>query len=341
MKNPSISLLLGAFLSVFMLSACTDGDRLSVAEVSTNVVSYITNKSAVCGGKITSSPGSTISEKGICWSINPNPTKENDFVAMGSGMSNFSGTISGLLPKTVYYVRAYAINGSGISYGNQESFSTLDGLVSTPGNGISDSDGNTYPSLVLGNGQEWMGENLRTTKFSNGEPINQIQDSAQWLSNASPAWVSVSNSATFDNPYGKLYNWYTVADARNVCPSGWHVPNDADWSSLVHYVDSLSTSTAMGVQSGTAGGKLKQAGTTNWVYPNTGATDEINFSALPAGMRLNNGHFLGFGEQSFFWSATAADGLNGYGRYLYNDNSSVVRTFEDKRAGGTVRCLKD
>ena len=106
MKSPSIFLLLPVFLFVLMLPACTDGDRLSVAEVSTNAVSYITSKSAVCGGKITSSPGSTISEKGICWSLNPNPTKENDFVAMGSGMSNFSGTISGLLFKTVYYVRA-------------------------------------------------------------------------------------------------------------------------------------------------------------------------------------------------------------------------------------------
>jgi uncharacterized protein (TIGR02145 family) len=341
MKSPSISLFLPVFLSVWMLPACTDGDRLSVAELNTNVASYITSKSAVCGGKITSSPGSTISEKGICWSLNPNPTKENEFVAMGSGMSNFSGTISGLLPKTVYYVRAYAVNGSGISYGNQESFTTLDGLVSSAGNGLSDSDGNTYSSLVLGNGQEWMGENLRTTKFSNGDPITQVQDSAQWFSIASPAWVSVSNVATFDNPYGKLYNWYTVADARNVCPTGWHVPSDSDWSNLVHYVDSLSTSTAMGVQSGTAGGKLKQAGTTSWVYPNTGATDEINFSALPAGIRQSNGHFLGFGEQNFLWSSTAADGLNGYGRNVYSENSSVVRTYEDKRTGGTVRCLKD
>ena len=336
-----LTFFIWGLFSLVLLFSCSDGNRSSVAELSTNGITYITSKSAVCGGKITSSPGSTITEKGICWSVNPNPTKENFFIATGSGMSNFSTTISGLLPKTLYYVRAYAINGSGISYGNLESFTTLDGLQSNPGNGLSDLDGNSYSSIVLGNGQEWMGENLRTSTFSNGEPIIQVQDSAQWYSIASPAWVSVSNSANFDNPHGKLYNWYAVADARNVCPIGWHVPTDADWSSLVHYLDSSSTSTAMGVQSGTAGGKLKQAGTTNWVYPNTGATNEINFSALPAGIRLSNGDFQSFGEKNFFWSTNEADGLNGYGRYLYSNNSSVVRIFEDKRTGGTVRCLKD
>lgn len=341
MKKAAFFLFGPILVLVLLLSSCADGDKLAAPELSTNVVSNITSKSALCGGKISSSPGSTISEKGLCWSTQPNPTKENYTLNLGSGMNNFSSVVTGLLPNTMYYIRAYAVNSSGISYGNQETFKTLNGVVSSSGGGVTDSEGNTYSTIVLGNGQEWMSENLKTSKFSNGDAIPQVLDSLQWLSLSSIAWTFPNRSESYENPYGKLYNWYVVADSRKVCPVGWHLPGDSEWNELVHYVDSLSSSTAMGVQSGTAGGKLKKTGTEEWVYPNTGASDEIGFLALPSGIRQSDARYSGFGETASFWTSTEADALNAYIHKLFYDNSSVVRTYLDKRNGASIRCIKD
>ncbi|MBX7181984.1 MAG: fibrobacter succinogenes major paralogous domain-containing protein [Bacteroidia bacterium] len=334
-----LKLLIGVW--VLLVQACSDGNKLASPELSTNAVSNITAKSVVCGGKISASPGSTVTEKGLCWSTQPNPTKSNSFLNLGSGMSNFTSVVNGLQPNTTYYIRAYAANSSGISYGNQESFKTLNGVVASSGGGVVDLDGNSYPSIVLGNGQEWMSENLRSAKFSNGDAIPPVEDSLMWLSLSTVAWSFPNRSVSFENPYGKLYNWYVVADSRNVCPEGWHVPGDSEWNELIHYLDSLSSSTALGVQSGTAGGRLKKVGTEEWLYPNTGASDEIGFLALPAGMRQSDARYAGFGETGSFWTSTQADALNAYMRRIYFDNSSLVRNYLDKRSAASIRCLKD
>ena len=97
-------------------------------------------------------------------------------------------------------------------------------LAQTPGSGITDVEGNQYATVIIGS-QEWMAENLKTTKYANDEIIPNVTDDAQWSNLSTIAWAYFDNNSLYDNPYGKLYNWYVAADPRNVCPTGWHVPS--------------------------------------------------------------------------------------------------------------------
>jgi uncharacterized protein (TIGR02145 family) len=192
-------------------------------------------------------------------------------------------------------------------------------------------DGYTYSIVEYPNGQAWMRENLRTTVYANGDPISNITDNVQWVNLTTGAWVHYNNDSQFENPYGKLYNWYTVADQRNVCPTGWHVPNDAEWTVLTNYLGADSV----------AGGKMKSTGTQYWLSPNTDATNESGFSGLPGGSRFFNGTFNSIGENGLWWSSTEYDTNNAWGRYLGYNGGNVGRYFNYKDLGLSVRCLRD
>jgi uncharacterized protein (TIGR02145 family) len=208
------------------------------------------------------------------------------------------------------------------------------GIVSNPGAGVT-FNGYTYASIVLGNGQEWMAENLRTTTYANGDPIPNVTDNTQWSSLATGAWSHYNNDSQYENPYGKLYNWYTVADTRNVCPSGWHVPADAEWSTFINYLDP----TANG-NTNNAGGKMKSTGTQYWLSPNTDATNESGFSGAPGGARSGNG-FTNVGIWGYWWSSTQNNTNGTWIRYLNYGSGSVLRTYDYETIGYSVRCLKD
>lgn len=208
------------------------------------------------------------------------------------------------------------------------------GIVSNPGAGVT-FDGYTYSSIVLGNGQEWMSENLRTTVYANGDPIPNVLDPNQWASLTSGGWAYYNNDSQLENPYGKLYNWFTVADSRNVCPSGWHVPSAAEWQLLSDYLGGDFVS----------GGKMKSIGTQYWLSPNTDATNESGFSALPGGFRHHaDGTFGNMTYHGYWWSTYDA-GIDFAGiRVLdYNlawlDGGSGGNT--PKKDGVSIRCLKD
>ena len=204
------------------------------------------------------------------------------------------------------------------------------GIVTNPGAGVT-FDGYTYPSIVLGNGQEWMAENLRTTTYANGDPIPNVTDNTQWSTLTTGAWAHYNNDSQYENPYGKLYNWYTVADSRNVCPTGWHTPTDAEWTVLSDYLGGESV----------AGGKMKSTSTQYWISPNTDATNESGFSGLPGGWRYPNGSFYDVGYSGFWWSSTEYDAGSAWSRGLDYTLGEVLRGYEDKQKGLAVRCLKD
>ena len=135
---------------------------------------------------------------------------------------------------------------------------------------MTDQQGNVYKTIVIGT-QEWMAENLKTTVYRNGNAIDNIIDNTQWIGLTTGAWASYNNDSQYDCPYGKLYNWFAVADPRHVCPTGWHEPTDAEWTTLTDYLGGEEV----------AGGKMKSAGTQYWIGPNTDATNESGFSGLP------------------------------------------------------------
>ena len=192
-------------------------------------------------------------------------------------------------------------------------------------------NGYTYTSIVLGNGQEWMAENLRTTTYANGDPIPNVTDANQWGNLMTGAWAHYNNDSQYENPYGKLYNWYTVNDPRNVCPTGWHVPTDAEWTVLSDY---LGGSTV-------AGGKMKSTGTQYWSSPNTDATNESGFSGLPGGYRLLDGSFYYIGTLGYWWcSSEDGTGIAWY-RFLRYYDGGVYRYSNFEKHGYSVRCLRD
>ena len=195
---------------------------------------------------------------------------------------------------------------------------------------VTDYDGNIYHTVTIGT-QVWMVENLKTTHYRNGDPIPNVTINRDWfgLSTCAFCWYN-NDESTYKNPYGALYNWYAVNDSRNICPSGWHIPSEAEWTTLYTYIGGTSV----------AGGKLKEAGFTHWVSPNTGATNIIGFTALPGGIRSLAGHFMEIGYLGTLWSSTEY-GSNALDQDFFNSSTNINIESFDKRVGISVRCVMD
>lgn len=200
---------------------------------------------------------------------------------------------------------------------------------------VTDQSGYTYKTIVIGN-KEWMAENLKTYKYRNGDAIPVVSDNSGWnLSLLMGYSCFVENDSLNRNcPYGKFYNHYAVADPRGLCPTGWHVPDNSEWNSLI-----LSLNAA-------AGGQLKSAGTIEglngyWYAPNTNATNSTGFSGLPGGYRFMNGVFTGLGYRGYWWSSQVG-GTNAAGVYYLEGNTDTMfgNSF-DRRSGSSVRCVRD
>jgi uncharacterized protein (TIGR02145 family) len=195
---------------------------------------------------------------------------------------------------------------------------------------ISDIDGNTYATIKIGT-QEWMAENLRTTKYRDGTPIANVTDPNQWYNLTTGAWAHYNNDNSYEIPYGKLYNWYAVVDQRNLCPSGWHVPSDAEWDILIGYLGGENV----------AGGKMKSIGTQYWLGPNTDATNERGFSGLPGG---GDGGIEG--KSGGWWSTTVFTNsqynINAiWTRSLNYNDAKIGKYFYDRKNKFSIRCIKD
>jgi uncharacterized protein (TIGR02145 family) len=208
--------------------------------------------------------------------------------------------------------------------------------VATNANGlqaqtVKDIDGNVYSTVTIGT-QTWMAENLKTTKYRDGSAIPNITDNLTWINQTAGACCWYDNDIANKATYGALYNWYTVVDSRNLCPTGWHVPTDAEWTTLTDY---LSGDTI-------TGGEMKETGTTHWASPNTGATNESGFTALPGGCRYgDDGNYNTIGDYSKWWSAAENDASYAWYRSLTSSYSGIDRNWDYKRSGLSVRCLKD
>jgi uncharacterized protein (TIGR02145 family) len=203
--------------------------------------------------------------------------------------------------------------------------------VYQPTGTVNDYDGNTYNTVKIGN-QWWMAENLKTTTLNDGTPIPLETDGIQWSWKTTPAYCWYDNDeVTYKNTYGALYNWFTV-NTDKLCPVGWHVPGDAEWTELTDYLGGYSV----------AGGKLKEAGTAHWSDPNTGATNESGFSAVPGGRRyFTTGGFLNVLEMGWWWSATEYYAPSARIRFLSNNNAIIDWGDHEKVSGFSVRCVRD
>jgi uncharacterized protein (TIGR02145 family) len=290
--------------------------------LNTTALTAIASTAAYCGGDITDAGLDAVNVRGVVWSTAPNPTvalttKTSD----GSGNGSYTSTMTGLNPNTTYYVRAYATNGMGTGYGDEISFTTTAGT--------SDIDGNFYNTVVIGS-QEWIADNLKVSKYRNGDPIPTNLNDASWQGTTDGAYAIYDNIPVNDSLYGKLYNWYAVADPRGLCPAGWHVPGDAEWETLENFLGGSSV----------AGGKMK-AVSSLWLAPNTDATNSSGFTGLPGGYRNAGGAYYFIGYFGFWWSSTQFSTTSAWYRDLFYFDGDVRRNNDPKRLGFSVRCVRD
>ena len=207
------------------------------------------------------------------------------------------------------------------------------------GEGATDIDGNTYKSVIIGT-QEWISENLRTTKYSDGTVIPNVTDGTQWHKDTTGAWSHYDYDNQFDNDnqydsiYGKLYNWFTVETGK-LCPTGWHVPTDAEWTVLNDYLEANG-------HDGTEGKALKS--TSGWDEDGNG-TDNYGWNGFPGGYRNYSGYFGIIGYSGYWWSSSQSSTSNAWARILSSYGGLVgglvYRYDINKSYGFSVRCLRD
>lgn len=194
---------------------------------------------------------------------------------------------------------------------------------------VTDIEGNVYSIVTIGD-QTWMAENLRVTKYNDDTDIPQEQGTA-WENLTTPAYCWYENKEdSIGDIYGALYNWFVVNTGK-LCPEGWHVPTDDEWTQLIDFLGG----------EGVAGGMLKEEGTEHWFAPNTGATDEEGFSALPGGYRNYDGLYYSIGNNGNWWSSTEENAGNSWYRSMFADVDDVNRQNYLKQRGFSIRCVKD
>lgn len=218
---------------------------------------------------------------------------------------------------------------------NKDKIQDIEGVEINPSfSKATDQEGNEYKTVIL-NGLEWFGENLRTSTYCNGDSILNIADDSLWISTEDGAWSYHENDEFYNEPYGKLYNFYAIADARGVCPCGWRVPNSKDWENIIIYLGGYVV----------AGGKLKEKGTEHWQEPNFAATNESGFSATPNSIRSHiDGSFSKLDTSATFWG----NEYSWFGTYpisaiyiLEKDRGRIQRLHTMLKSGGAIRCVRD
>lgn len=326
MKNKFLfcSLLVIGLVIIIPDNSCKKEKPVSLPELSTTPMTDITSVSFTGGGNVTSDGGAVVTTRGVCWSKSFNPALSDNITTDGAGAGRFSSSITGLTSGTDYYVRAYATNNIGTAYGNEFIFITP----------LTDIDGNVYKTLIIGN-QVWMAENLRTTRLNDNTAITYTPDNTDWAKDSllmTPAYSWFKNDIANKVTYGALYNWYTVNTGR-LCPTGWHVPSEAEWTTLTFYSGGENI----------ASGMLKESGLNHWRSPNEGASNKFGFTALPGGYRSGwySGSFRTKGYYGWWWTSTETNLKSARLRLMTYDAGNISKGTGLKNNGYSVRCVKD
>ncbi|MEI7727887.1 MAG: FISUMP domain-containing protein, partial [Bacteroidota bacterium] len=300
----------------------------TLAVVTTSAATNITETTATSGGNVSSDGGATVTARGVCWNTTPNPTLANSHTSDGAGTGVFVSNLTGLTANTPYFVRAYATNSVGTAYGNEQTFATLPD--SPCGQPITDTrDGKTYNTVLIGT-QCWFAQNLNVG--------TKVLGSANQTNNSIIEKYCYNDLESNCDVYGGLYQWdeamqySTTEGVIGICPTGWHLPTDAEWTTLTTFLGGEAV----------AGGKMKETGLTHWAAPNTGATNSSGFTALPGGDRNGYyGNFENLTNYAFFWSSSQTDATGAWDRYLSDFSVTVGRDDTLKINSFSGRCIKD
>lgn len=302
-----------------LLASC-EKEEISRLPIVETAVTEVSIHFAKCLVTIKDEGSSTVTSKGVYFSATNQTPGPND-----TKMSCSSQTVSiSLEPATTYYVRAYATNSVGTSYGQTISFETE--YIT-----VKDIDGRSYRTMVIGS-QTWMIDNLKVTNFNDGSSIPYQTGGSSWdniSGTTEPAFCFYSNDVKFNDPYGAIYNWHAAHNPK-LCPVGWHVPTYAEWQTLINFLGGASV----------AGGKMKATGTTYWQTPNTGASNSSKFNALPSGGRAGT-VFGDMKTHAYFWPQD--DFATGANLIILRHNTALIETgvVVNKAFGAAIRCVKN
>jgi uncharacterized protein (TIGR02145 family) len=301
-----------------------------VPTLTTSAISNIETTSASAGGQISNDGGSSITSRGVCWSTTQNPTIGDSKSINGSGVGSFVSQLSGLKSSTTYYVRAYASNSITTAYGQQITFTTSSGPLFQFGSGVTDIEGNTYKSVIIGT-QEWMEENLKVTKFNDGSSIPYIITLSEWSTASTPALCDWNHDIANGQTFGKLYNYYTIVDTRKLCPVGWRMPTSNDFITLESYIGASE-----------AGKLMKSAvGWNFWPDPLQGNGNNLSgFNGLP-GARRGGDDFQDFRSIAYWWTTSEFSTSTAISFSLSRENYILSRVLLNKVNGLSVRCIKN
>ncbi len=289
--------------------------------VVTSGTSSITQNSATISGNVTSDGGTTVTSRGICWSTSANPTTADNVVASGSGTGSFNSNLTSLDANTTYHARAYATNGLGTAYGADLQFTTLGpcaGQTTVTYNGYS------YPLVEIGN-QCWFQDNLKTASYRNGVAIPNETDPNSWYNDMSGVWINYANNPSFDDAYGKLYSGYTVTNSNGICPTGWHVPDNAEWFELFDLYGGQYL----------AGEHLKD------VTPYFDGLNTSGYTGRAGGETNSFGDSQSGGVKGSWWSSEATSAFQLKNVTLQDVDIDVGYQTYPKNTGASIRCIKD
>lgn len=331
MKRKSLSIIL--VLAVLSLLSCKKESGPPVAL--TEPAQSITNTTAHLTGSVNPNGLST----SVRFEYGTTVTYGQSVTAIevsltGSSATKVNADLTGLISGEKYYFRICSENSKGIVYGEEQTFTTT----------VRDNDGNVYTPVKIGS-QTWMKENLKATTYHDNTPINLVNNPASWyaLSFASKAYCWPDEKASNKDVFGALYTWSAALNGSNgsnnkpsgirgVCPDGWHVPNTAEWEELILFLGGGSY----------AGGKLKEIGTAHWLEPNSMATNESGFTALPAGMRSSTGSIVVPGQEGNWWSSSIGSDDEAFSVKLsYLWWTVTYKNVYSKDSGLSVRCVRD
>ncbi len=332
MKKQNFSIRLLILAGVFLVFASSCGEdvdnnrKKNIPVISITEVTEITTTTAASASNITNDGEANVNARGVCWSTNENPTIDDNKTEDGTGVGNFTSSITNLESNTTYYIKAYATNSVGIGYSDVMSFTTKE---SARGSFTDPRDGKVYQTVTIGT-QVWMAENLaylpKVISPSNGS----LSTPFYYVYGYDGTSVADAKATTNYSTYGVIYNWEAAMVSS---PAGWHMPSDAEWTQLTTYLGGESV----------GGGKLKEMGNNHWNSPNTGASNESGFTALPGGWRyFTLQHSFQFmGTQGYWWSATENSNNSVWIRVINYDGINLVRETGNEEFGFSVRCVKD
>lgn len=316
-------ILVFTFIAIFIFSCKKEENPKTVATIGSFEITEISATGIVCETTIKADGNDVIIKKGVCWTTKNMPLLSGSSTNEGGGSGDFSSTVEGLVQTGVYHVRPYAINSTGIKYGEILEFQTLEG----DGKQVIDYAGNIYNTVVIGN-QTWLTYNSKYKYYKNSNAVYSVKSDID-LNPLFDMAIQTLKGIKDIHYYGEMYNWNDL-DNEKICPRGWHSANMDDWNELIEYLGGSEV----------AASKLKEKGNKHWHIPNSDATNESGFYALPGGFQTL-GATYDVGIYGFWWTGMEYDTSNAVAVHMRYDEPKVYSFIANKNYRLSVRCIKD